>query len=227
MNLFLLTTIFALVCLDRKNAFQISLSQPLFTCTMIGFLLGFPLQAMFFGMIVQLVWLSNLPIGAAKTPEGDIGSIIGCILYVKFYDSFSAFGNFLLFFTFLYTVVCSYVASILESLTRKTNIWFLNYALDSIKIKNKNRVGYATTGAILFQFVLNFVFIGISVLLGSKLLMYFEVVIESISIDVWQFVEVAILGSGIGMLMSVFRDKKSKRIITGLSLTFLIILLII
>lgn len=225
MNLILLSVIFAVISLDRKHAFQISFSQPLVTSTLIGILMGAPMPAMYFGMIVQLVWLSNLPIGAAKTPEGDIGSIIGCILYVKFYDQFFENGQFLLFSTFLFTVFCSFLANLIESRSRRMNIWFFDYASDSIKNKGKERVGYAVGGALLLQFSLNFVFILFSVLLGMKLLGILEQVVINISSDVWQFVQVAIFGSGIGMLTAVFKDKKSKRIISGLSLIFLLILI--
>lgn len=225
MNLFILSAIFSVICLDRKHAFQVAISQPLVTCTILGFLLDAPTEAMYFGMIVQLVWLSNLPIGAAKTPEGDIGSVVGCILYVKFYDKFLIYGQFLLFVTFLITVFSSFLANLIESLTRKVNIWFYNYVYKTIKFKDKERVGLAITGAISIQLILNFVFIIFSVLSGKIVLENLMKIVEKVSPDTWQFVNVAILGSGIGMLSNVFKDKKSKRIIASLSIVFLFILI--
>jgi len=224
-NLIILSAICAVVSLDRKHIFQLSISQPLVTSTLIGFLLGSPSEAMYFGMIIQLLWLSNLHIGAAKTPEGEIASIIGCILYVKFHDQFFEYGNFLLFFTFLFTVLCSFFANLLGAFSRKVDVRFFDFSLKSIKESNKGRIGISICLALIFQFIINLVFIFIAVSLGSFILKKISGTIENISIDVWQFVVVAILGSGVGMLISVFRDKKSKRSISVLSILVLIILI--
>ena len=120
---------------------------------------------------------------------------------------------------------CSFLANLIESLSRKINILFFDYAYDSIKNRGKERVGYAIVGALFVQFTLNFIFIVLFVSLGIKLLDMLQQVVMNIPADVWEFVQVAIFGSGIGMLSAVFKDKKSKRVVSALSLIFLLIII--
>jgi hypothetical protein len=156
---------------------------------------------------------------------GNIGSIIGCILYVQFYEHFTEYGQFLLLVTFLYTVFCSFLGNEIESLNRKVNTMLFDSLYSSIKSSGKERTGVVISAALFVQFISSLVFIILAILVGEIILDFLHEAVVNISIEVWQYGRVAILGSGIGMLATVFKDKKSKRIVSVLSLVFLLIII--
>jgi len=64
-----------LVALDTTAALQLMISQPLVACSVTGALLGnFPM-GFFMGILQQLIWLQELPVGTAKFSEGNIGAV--------------------------------------------------------------------------------------------------------------------------------------------------------
>ncbi len=63
----------ALVAADTTAFFQGMLHQPLVAATLIGSALQMPLEGAYFGVLVQLMWLGDLPVGGARFP--DIGPV--------------------------------------------------------------------------------------------------------------------------------------------------------
>lgn len=63
----------ALVAVDTTAFFQGMLHQPLVAATLIGSALQMPLEGAYFGTLVQLMWLGDLPVGGARFP--DIGPV--------------------------------------------------------------------------------------------------------------------------------------------------------
>jgi len=221
-ELIVLSFLFALLCLDKKHIFQFALSQPLITCSIIGLYFDMPIPAMHFGLIVQLLWLSNLPIGAAKTPEGNIGSIIGCILYVQNIDKFTEYGNLLLIVTFLITVFVSYAASRLESFDRRINIKLFDYNCNALNVNEKSGFGSIIVLSLIVQFLINFVTIFWGLFFGGELIFYLSEISSTSYNFLWQYIEITIIGSGLGMLIAIYKEKNIKRIIVLLSFIFLV-----
>jgi mannose/fructose/N-acetylgalactosamine-specific phosphotransferase system component IIC len=223
-DLFLISLIFALVCLDKKHIFQLALSQPLITCSLLGLYYNMPVQAMHFGLLVQLIWLSNLPIGAAKTPEGNIGSLIGCILYIENFDRFSEFGNALLVIAFLITVLLSYSASRLESFDRRINIKLFDYNSRILTVDDNASFGAIILLSLMVQFFFNFTLIYLGSVVGNFFIHFIQSYLNSGYNFLWEYTEIAILGISIGMIISVFKEKKSKGLIAVLSVVSFILI---
>lgn len=179
--------------------------------------------AMYFGLMVQLIWLSTLPIGAAKTPEGNIGSIIGCILYVQNIEVFSENGKLLLLITFLITVAGSYTASRLESFDRRINIRLFDRNSRELGSNHKTAFGLTILFSIGVQLLFNWAMIFSWVVLGNIFLDFIPGENLITYNFIWQYIDMAILGIGIGMLISIYKKKNIKKIITLLSLIFILL----
>ncbi len=62
------------VAMDTTAALQIMLSRPMVACSVTGLILGnFPL-GFSMGVLLELIYISELPVGAAKFAEGNVGS---------------------------------------------------------------------------------------------------------------------------------------------------------
>lgn len=75
-KLMLLSLWGGVVALDTTAAFQILISHPLVSCSVVGFILGQVKIGFLIGVVLELVWLNELPIGAAPFSEGNIGATV-------------------------------------------------------------------------------------------------------------------------------------------------------
>jgi PTS system mannose-specific IIC component len=64
------------VALDTTAAFQIMSARPLVSCSIIGCLLGDFSLGFILGILLELLWLNELPIGGAFFAEGNLGAVV-------------------------------------------------------------------------------------------------------------------------------------------------------
>ena len=65
-----------MVALDTTAVLQVLISHPLVSCSVVGFLLGNFKIAFMIGVVLELIWLNELPVGAAPFSEGNIGATV-------------------------------------------------------------------------------------------------------------------------------------------------------
>ncbi len=183
--------------------------------------------AIYFGLFVQLIWLGNLPVGASITPEGNLASAIGCVLYVQFNESYIAFGQLLLLIVFFYTIIVSYFGGQLDVAMRKFNIRLFNYTISSINDQKKANVGKIAFLALLLQYSVLFIFILLTIHAGNLLFSNISDFFSEEYTPLWQYTNVAIVGVGVGMVMSVYKGRDLKKIILAVSIFGLILFKII
>ncbi len=218
MDIIGISALIALFSLDRKHAFQLALSQPLILCSVIGLVTGEYETAIYFGLFVQLIWLGNLPVGASTTPEGNLASAIGCFLYIQFIESYLQFGQLLFLIAFVYTVLISFLGGQLDVKMHKFNIRLFDSAINNINNDKKANIGKIVFLALLIQYLVTLFFTLIAIFLGELILGFF---VKYFSIDLVPFlryVDVAIMGIGIGMVMSVYKGRNIKKTILAISL---------
>ncbi|NOG46250.1 MAG: hypothetical protein HND50_13500 [Calditrichaeota bacterium] len=227
MEIIWLSALIALFSLDQKHAFQLALSQPLILCSILGFITGEFETAIYFGLFVQLIWLGNLPVGASTTPEGNLASAVGCLLYIQFNENYAQFGQLLLLLAFLYTIIISFIGGQVDVKTRTFNIRLFDFTVDNIQDDKKANIGKIILLSLFIQYLVSFIFIALSNFLGIFLL---NQLLPFFSIDLvpfWQYIDLAIIGIGIGMVMSVYKGRRLKKIILAISIFSLIIFKII
>lgn len=69
--------------LDRTAALQLMLSRPLVAATATGLLLGAPWLGLEIGAILELLWISRMPVGAAIPPDDTQIAVGGTVLAVS------------------------------------------------------------------------------------------------------------------------------------------------
>lgn len=122
-----LTVIFigGFVGLDTTAAWQVLFSHPLFACSVLGLVFGELQLGLFFGVLFELIWLYDLPVGGAKFPEGNISSFIGLILVLSLKESTSVSLEWLVFLCSVYTVGTAYLFGMTTVLQRRNNRWLV------------------------------------------------------------------------------------------------------
>jgi len=109
------------VGLDTTAAWQVLFSHPLLACTILGVVFGEPQLGLFFGIIFELIWLYDIPVGGAKFPEGNLSSFIGLMITITLLPQFEGSESWLVLFCIVYIVILAYLMGFSIRLMRKNN----------------------------------------------------------------------------------------------------------
>ncbi|MFC1692381.1 PTS sugar transporter subunit IIC [Candidatus Latescibacterota bacterium] len=71
-----LIIIAGIVAMDTTAGPQILVSEPIVSCSILGFLFGRPETGLMIGMVFQLLWLGYMPLGGVRFSDGNMGSFI-------------------------------------------------------------------------------------------------------------------------------------------------------
>jgi mannose/fructose/N-acetylgalactosamine-specific phosphotransferase system component IIC len=120
----LLVVFFAsgIIGLDTTAAWQVLFSHPLFACSLIGIAFGEPQLGLFFGIIFELIWLYDIPVGSANPPEGNMGSFTGFVVIIPFLGNPQIAKEWLVLYGCIYAMVVAYLFGPTISLWRKYNL---------------------------------------------------------------------------------------------------------
>lgn len=64
------------IALDRTAAFQVMVSRPIVAAPVMGLLLGHPLTGLLVGLLLELIWISRLPLGGFIPPNECLGALL-------------------------------------------------------------------------------------------------------------------------------------------------------
>jgi PTS system mannose-specific IIC component len=204
-----LCLISALIALDTAAVFQVMIAQPIVACSLIGLISNDLAMGMQVGLIMQLIWISILPIGAALFPDGNFGSMIAAIIAIVLNRDLPHSDHVIIAFSVMFGLIFSFVGAHALKFIRMGNVLILNRLLSKIKGGNLNYVGISISYSLIFHYLITVSVMLVSVFLGNmiirKILFYIP--------DVWngylRFFEIAILGAGFGLTIAMFKDRYS------------------
>ena len=75
-----------IVALDTTAVMQTLISHPLVSCSVTGLILGNFKIAFLIGVVLELIWLNELPVGAAPFSEGNIGATVAAATAILIYN---------------------------------------------------------------------------------------------------------------------------------------------
>lgn len=196
-----------IVALDTTAAFQIMISHPLVSGSVVGLLLGnFPL-GFAIGIILELIWLNELPIGAASFAEGNIGGTVAAASAILVVEETSRSSPSIAL-ALLLSVLISWIGGHLVIFLRQVNgkIYQSLLRRKRITVKLVSRYHRLATS---LSFFLGFILTAVSILLFAYWL--FPVLIGVVPSSWDKFLEPmssAFLGAGFGVMIFMFLQKK-------------------
>lgn len=199
----------SLIVLDTTVIFQFLLSQPLITCTILGWFFGDIQLGLQIGFYLQLLWLSSIPVGAAVVPEGNVAAIITATMVLRYHYEYQ-YLNLVLVSGVFYGLVISYIGGQLVVIYRKINVKLLNNVLVHIErgqIGFLNRVPFMS---ISLHYIMMFILIFIMLSLGDMIFPMARRV--PLVWDAYcRYGVIGILGIGAGMVITLYEQKKANR----------------
>jgi PTS system mannose-specific IIC component len=196
--------------LDTTIAFQVLISQPIFACSILGWLLGNAPLGIEIGIIMQLIWLNIVPVGASVFLEGNIASMVTCVIAVKF----DGLGLPNLVFTVALVIgfLVSYVGARLTVFDRKLNGLILNWTLQAAEQASFKKITLLDFASILTYFMMMSALAYVSISAGEFILPVLQNVFPPAIDAKLAFVKPAAWGIGIAltvlMILQIIKTKK-------------------
>lgn len=198
----------SLLALDTTVVFQVLVSQPLITAAILGWMMGDLYLGIQVGFYLQILWLRNIPVGGAVVPEGNVAAIVTTCLVMRYHTDMTYF-NAMMVLAVIYGIAVSYMGGEIVVLYRKINVYILNWVLNGLKKHRMAPFNLAPLASILIYFSLIFTLIYVSLVFG-------DLIFEQITMlpEVWdnffRYGLVAILGLGVGLVISLYRQKDDR-----------------
>ena len=202
------------MALDTTAAWQVMFSQPIVACPLLGLLLGDPQTGILIGLLMELLWLRELPIGASEFPESNVGSLVACAVAVILRAKHPGHGNIVLILSIAYGLLVSYLGGKSVVLMRRNNLHLVHWADKSASLGQVKRVSLLHLAGVLHSFVNGILLSGLSLMMGLFLLTRLTPLLPAQWDRGFALCKGALLGIGCGVVMSLFLRKR-----TWLSLT--------
>lgn len=211
MSYLLPSIVIGVLALDTTIAFQILLSQPIFACPILGWILGNPQLGFEIGLIMQLLWLHLLPVGSVIFPEGNVASMVICTIAVSFSDL--PYPNLIFTFAVLIGILVSFGGAWLTVLDRKINEMFLKLALKSAQRVNIRQIKLIEFQSIFIYFVLMTLLAFLSLLSSDFALNFIEDLFSESLEQKFVMIKPVILGTGVMFTFVLIINQIKKKII--------------
>ncbi len=204
----LLCAVAALLMLDNAAAFQMLIAQPIFSGPILGYIGGNVALGFELGFLLQLVWLSDLPIGASIVPEGNFGAMAATVLGIYLTDQHPQFSEFIVFLMIGYGILGSFIGAKVVLFIRKGNELYLNWLNKRLEQGEVIKLGWVVFFSLLFNALVVFIFFtGLTITL-ARLFNVFQNVLTPELNKIGLFARIAILGTGIGLTLTLFSEKR-------------------
>lgn len=209
LQLFGLSLSGAIILLDSTAAFQMLIAQPLFACPLLGLIGGNVELGFQMGFLLQLIWLANMPVGAAIIPEGEFGSVAGVILALRLVQKLPELEHFIIFIALIYALFVSYLGAKSVTFIRNQNQHYLQHLLRRLNRGKNVRLGIVIINALLFSVLVFFIIIfGLSYIFEKGLYPILKTTPLTVANRIGMIGKISILGVGMGLTVTLLKDKK-------------------
>ncbi len=208
MNLLLAAFIGSLCVSDSTVGGQFMISRPIFCGPVIGILTGDIVAGLFTGMLMELIWITVIPIGGSIPADSTIVTVL-----VTYFANNSAIGSSKSYIVFLVLVLVpvGILFKKIDILHRARNLYFVQ------KVERKcrehefsyiNRATYISTVLFIFK---AFLFLVMIMHLGKIILPGIYRSFPLLFKDSLNFLFYIIPSVGLGMATNIFIFKKSQQ----------------
>lgn len=197
-----------LVGLDTTAAWQGLFSHPLIACTLVGYLFGEPQIGLFFGILFELIWLYDMPVGGAKFPDGNLSSFIGLMVVLTLLDRTAASEPWLVLLSCIYSVIIAYFLGQSIVFMRKNNLFLVQKADRFAKSGNVKKIELMHRLGIVHTYLNSAIWGMLFYLIGLFLIHQFLKLLPDSAPFSLIHIQVIFLGIGLLLMIKLFLTKK-------------------
>ncbi len=198
-----------IVAVDTEAAWLLMVSQPLVACTVAGIILGNPGAGLTVGLLLQLPYLAEVPVGGARVSFSSLSTFVAAILFVRVSQAHPGAHNLALFGSLVFGIVLSAVCVPARTVLRQVNLLFVRQAEKSLAPGRVERLTFYTVAGVLSAFVFGCLFSMLFFVVGRAGL---DAAISGIGTRLeaaLAFTQPVLLGAGIAVVVRLFVRKKT------------------
>ncbi len=208
-NLLLFCLIGGVVCVDTDTFLQSMLSQPLIACTFVGLLFDNITLGLTVGMLMQLPFLAEIPVGGRNMSFGNLGAYVASGLAIFFSEKINGSQNIILIAAILWGTAISYITSPLLKYRRNFNLVLVRKADQAVKRGRLSEISLYQYCGVMAAFIFGVVYCWIFFEGGERFIIYVMYKIPAQMENKLVLIKPILLGAGIGAMMYGFINKKS------------------
>lgn len=208
-NLLFFCLIGGMVSVDTDTFLQSMLSQPLIACAFIGLLFDNFTLGLTVGMLMQLPFLTEIPVGGRNLSFGDLGAYVASGLAIFFSEKIGGSENTILVAAILWGIFISYTTSPLLKYRRNFNLLLVHKADKAAKRGGLSQISFYHYLGVVAVFIFGVVYCWVFFELGEKIIIYMMDKIPSQMESKLVLIKPILFGAGIGAMMYSFINKKT------------------
>ncbi|MDW7988389.1 MAG: PTS sugar transporter subunit IIC, partial [candidate division WOR-3 bacterium] len=124
----IITFLGAIILLDKSAFGEFGISQPIVSCSFIGLIFGNFEVGLFLGVLLQLIWISDLPLGSKEPQDSETAGVVAIITFLiikKFSATFQLESA--LFISLLFAGIAAILGQLTQKLLKNYNNRLLRY----------------------------------------------------------------------------------------------------
>jgi len=209
-EILLISFIAGIVSIDTAAGWQVMISQPVVSCPIIGLIFGDPQLGLWMGMLLELPWLINIPLGGTHGSEGNLGAIVATALSIYFKSNEVNTENIVIIVSIMYSLVISRGGAYLVEYVRRANLALIHAADRAASQADLKRITWLNYVGVIYSFLLGFFLVGIGFSVGVVVLKPLAAFIHHEFNFAFGMAKYGLLGSGIGAVATLFINRETK-----------------
>ncbi len=213
------------ICLDRRAAFQLMISQPILAVPILGFLFENPVVGLLLGAVLQLLWMGSFLFGAHIPPHETIASICSggaVFLYAHLGGRLDAS---VLALGVLLGIPAAYLGRWLDLHIDQADVSLMLRADKAAEAGNTKAIDFITIFGLLRTFSYSALLLGLVTALSSLILWLVRpLFVGSADYALKILMQYVFPGIGVGVSLAVVRHRRN---LVAAGITFLIVAVIL
>ncbi len=203
-----------IVSADSDAAWQTMISQPLVACSVAGALLGNVTLGLTVGVLMQLPFLAEIPVGGVRLSQSNLASFVAALLALRLCQAYPGLTNSVLFFSLFLGVFFSWVGALQKQWLRQINLFIAVRAERAVKDGHCGRLPFYNYLGVFNAFLSGCLFVAIFFALGVNLLPGVLDLMDARFERAFSFAKPILLGAGLGAVLKIFVKRKTVSLAT-------------
>ncbi len=199
-----------LISIDTASGWQVMISQPVVSCPLLGLIFEYPELGLMMGILLELPWLINIPLGGVHGSEGNLGAIVATSLSIYLKSHEINTENIIVIISIIYSLIVSRVGIHMVDYVRKANLMLIHLADKAAAQGDMKRITWLNMTGVLYSFFLGFILAGMGFVLGVIVLKPLAAFIHQEFNFAFGLAKYGLLGLGVGVVGTLFINKETR-----------------
>ncbi|MBC7186305.1 MAG: PTS sugar transporter subunit IIC [Calditrichaeota bacterium] len=204
----LICLIGGVVASDTTAAFQVLISHPLVACTLAGLVLHDLQLGLTVGILLELPWLAEVPVGGVRINEGNVGALVSASVAIWLSRAINR-PEVLLCAAIAWGVVVAFVGGSVVTGCRRANVALLHRADAAAARGDAAGVAACHVAAVVLSFVAGAVLTAVGTVMGVWLLSRVVAMVPLSWEGAFGFTRAILIGAGVGAVSMLLLSRRN------------------